>query len=333
MVKHYLVIAHRGPAQVHRLVRHLDDGSSQVWIHLDAKSSSAGWEWVAEHPAATLVTPRQACVWGAWSQVESILVTLRAALRSNRPGYVVLLSGQDYPVKSAAAIDTYLSRHSNAVHLEGGTLAEVWGERASWKTDSYCVPFSGDRGDLKLIPPLSSLTPRERVNWARLLVGREGLRAGLRLVADLTPPRRAVVANQRGGASWWGMPWTVATSVLEYLDAHPEFERYYRYTQCPDEIIFHTVIEQLRLAGQVGKVLPKLTHVVWPPDNTGSPKVFGMEDLAALLALPEHVLFARKLDLDHDAELFDALDKAIDGTLQARGHVMPSDEPKAGDAP
>lgn len=129
------------------------------------------------------------------------------------------------------------------------------------------------------------------------------------------------------------MPWTVATSVLGYLDAHPEYERYYRYTQCPDEIIFHTVIEQLRLAGQVGKVLPKLTHVVWPPDNTGSPKVLGMEDLAALLALPEHVLFARKLDLDHDAELFDALDKAIDGTLQARGHVMPSDEPKAGDAP
>ena len=318
MVKHYLVIAHRGPEQVHRLVTRLDDGSSHVWVHLDAATPLDGWEGLSAHPAATLVTPRLRCVWGAWSQVQSILVALRAALSSGRPGYVVLLSGQDYPVRSAAAIDAYLDAHRNAVHLEGGTLEQTWGERARWKTDYYCVPFSDRRGDLKLIPPLSSLPLRDRVNWTRLLVGHEGIGPGLRLVADLMPPRRPVVSVQFGGASWWGMPWDVAGAVVHFLDTHPEFERYFRYTQCPDEIIFHTVIDQLRSTGQVREILPKLTHVVWPPESNGSSKVLGMQDLPELLALPEHVLFARKLDLDQDRALFDALDQA-----SPRQHAAP----------
>ena len=54
MVKHYLVIAHRGPEQVHRLVTRLDDGSSHVWVHLDAATPLDGWEGLSAHPVARI---------------------------------------------------------------------------------------------------------------------------------------------------------------------------------------------------------------------------------------------------------------------------------------
>ena len=56
--------------------------------------------------------PRVACYWGGFSLLEATLVGIESILASgNPPDYAMLLSGQDYPLRSAGR-DRGLSRGS-----------------------------------------------------------------------------------------------------------------------------------------------------------------------------------------------------------------------------
>ena len=60
------------------------------------------------------------------------------------------------------------------------------------------------------------------------------------------------------------------------------------------------------------RVAPSLTFVDWTEGDWDLPRAFGVDDLPALLALPDHVLFARKFLDPAATEVLDALDDAAD---------------------
>ena len=309
MRKHYVVVAHTNPGQLLRLVGRLDDGESTVWLHLDAKVALADFDAVVSHPCVRLVEPRIDCVWGAFSQTQTTLSCLRHVLASGDPGYVILLSGQDYPLTSRAARDDYLSRHRDVVHLDLATIDRVWPNYRE-KLDYYCVPLSSRRGDLALLPPLLSMTPRGALGWARRLVAALGWGEALTVLRAAAHRRREpVVDPQYGGSSWWGMPWPVVAAIVAYVDAHPEFPAYYRYTQCSDEIFFHTAFVQVRHLVGDPEVRANLTYIDWNSPEPGSPKFLTRDDLPALAGQPAHRLFARKFDQARDHAVLDELDR------------------------
>ena len=39
MQKNYLILAHKNPQQLYRLIKALDDGKSQFFIHVDSKTA------------------------------------------------------------------------------------------------------------------------------------------------------------------------------------------------------------------------------------------------------------------------------------------------------
>lgn len=293
MHTHYLVMAHSAPSHLTRLVRRLSGPDATVWLHVDATSDLSAFAETLGLPGVRLVEPRVDVVWGTFSQVEATLSAMRRALADGRPGHLVLMSGVDFPIKSSDHIRAYLAAHRDTVHREGGPIKEVWPDFHQHKTDYYMVSFSGQRGDFTMVRPLSHMGLRERLGWTKRFVREFGLRRGLEVAARTQDERRSPIAVM-AGSNWWAMPTRVARVVLEWADSHPDYARYHEFTQCPDEIFFHSILAELQRAGVDFEVADQLCYIDWSYGDWERPKVLGESDLATLLDQPTGKLFARK---------------------------------------
>src|SRR3954470_15359747 len=94
----YLVLSYTQPELVRRLVARLRGGV--VAVHHDDRRCALGEVGALRLPAGPVE-------WGHGSQLAAILRSLRA-LREHEWDWVVLLSGQDYPVRPVAEIEASL---------------------------------------------------------------------------------------------------------------------------------------------------------------------------------------------------------------------------------
>jgi core-2/I-Branching enzyme len=104
----YVVISHRNPEQVVRLVRVLREGpSSRVLVRHDPRGERLEREQI-EAAGGEPLENRIKMKWGGWSQLELILACLREAAARHDPDWVLILSGQDYPLRPLADIEADL---------------------------------------------------------------------------------------------------------------------------------------------------------------------------------------------------------------------------------
>lgn len=309
MKKHYLVLVHTDPDLMGRIVDRLDDGESTFWIHLDAKADDADWQDLYRRPAVRTVEPRVSCLWGTWSLVQATLSTMHAALTSADPGYLVLFSGQTYPIRSRAEINDYLERHSGRIHMECLPLQELWPDNYRHRLDYFCVPLSSRPGDITLLRPRQKMSARELFGWTRRLVRTKGLASAVEILRTIGSPRPDVADRVVGGSQWWGMPWEVGQALLRHHAQCPEYAEFLRWAQYPDESFFQTLVatapDDLR-----SQLAPSLTHVDWTEGDWDLPRVLNASDAPALQGLPEHILFARKVSTASSGDLMDLLDHA-----------------------
>lgn len=308
MKKHYLVLVHDQPDHVLRLISRLDDGESTCWIHLDARVPESDWAEVAAHPSVRMVQPRVACVWGTWSLVEATLAALRACLSAGSEGYLVMLSGQSYPLRSTTEIDRYLAANADRIHLDLWPLEERWPDNYRDRLDYFCIPMSDTKGDLRLLRPRQQMNARELFGWTRRLVREVGVRRTAGVLRTIRSERPDVAARIEGGSQWWAMSWDVARDLLQFHDAHPEYADFMRWSQYPDESFFQTLLVNLDGALRQ-RVAPTLTYVDWTEGDWDLPRTFGADDVPDLLALPDHYLFARKFAGSRSADALDRLDE------------------------
>lgn len=311
MHKNYVVLAHTGPSQVMRLVRRLGDADSTVWLHLDAAVSIDAWGDVLAHPAVRLVEPRTTCVWGTWSIVAATLTALAQVVREGRPGHVVLLSGQCYPLRSNADIDRRFD-DSPKVHMEVDSLPSLWPDNYGHRLHYLNIPVSERPGDYLLVKPWRDMNPREAIGWGRRLVRELGWRRAV-TVSRLLARRRPDVADKvRGGSQWWAMPWDVVVALLDFEAAHPELQEFLRWAHAPDELFFQTVVSSMYGEALAGVLASSPTHVDWTPGDWDLPRVLVADDVPLLSALDDGILFARKFDGVRSAEALEMIDLQLD---------------------
>src|SRR4051812_13918668 len=91
-----------------RLFDQLSSGSPVV-AHLDAKTDNRDFQ----HPSVTFVAQRVAVHWAGWSMVEATLQLLQTAKTVIKPDdYVVLLSGDSFPLQATGSIASFFEAHS-----------------------------------------------------------------------------------------------------------------------------------------------------------------------------------------------------------------------------
>jgi len=332
----YLILAHHQPALLARLVDRLLAPEAHVFVHVDARADLAPFR---EHLAALrnpltrtnlhLATRRLKVGYMAFSTVEATLALMRQASAHGRFAYYTLLSGVDYPIKSSQEIARVLGESSEQL-IVYWRLADrpKWMHKIQYLYLTELIPVrSRHRPNLR--------DPRSLYRSFPYLYWRTFRRHQSRLPHRSFPFRDLV---PYGGSQWWSLTDEAARYVLRFSDERPEVSRFYRYTHCPDEMYFQTVLLNSPLAETAvnreryeawsaetppehkasgDHMLPEgtfnLRYIEWiePYSSAprGYPSVLDETDFDRLMA--SECLFARKFDEQRSAALLDRIDRAI----------------------
>lgn len=302
MQKNYLILAHKNPLQLSRMIERLDDGASKFFIHLDAKTPIEPFAACLEGGHIRFIEPRERCVWGDFSIVRATIHLMEAA--SKEQGVFILMSGQDYPIQSQGYINAFLESNKGFDFIEIEPLEEKWKPKmVKDKLEHYHILHSEERGHSNCYAPFAHCSVFQKLRTlTHLLKGRLS-RKNFRLLC-LLPKRVAPFERQYAGSQFWAFSERTFYTILNYIREHKAaLEEYYKYTSSPDEIYFHSVLMDLVAKDSSIKLKDPITYVNYFRKNN----VFVSEDFDKLTS-EKGKLFARKFDTDIDIEILNKLD-------------------------
>ncbi|KMM16316.1 beta-1,6-N-acetylglucosaminyltransferase [Synechococcus sp. GFB01] len=286
----FVVVTYKTPQQLLRLATRLNSlfGDPPIVFHhdfgkcdLDTSLFPGNVRFVAGHCDTG---------WATFGVVEGTIKALRMLYdNTGGPRWFTLLSGCDYPIKPAAVMLSDLEQGGFDAHIDLHRISES-AEPQSWQrmcADRY-LP-----GCLTL-PRLSRrgiVLSQRRINRNWLKRRQTPFHDGFECYA---------------GSQWFSARDHVARAILNFHESAPKLAGHYSRLLFSDESYFHTIVGNsgYRSSGNTWR------HVAWSGNKASHPLTLTIEDLPALAASPAH--FARKLSLDADPALYDALDALVD---------------------
>jgi hypothetical protein len=277
----FIITSYNKPHQLERLTGRLNVlfNHPPIVCHHNFDQCALDMERFAKN--VSFVRPHIQTGWGSFTVIEAVVRALEQMYAApENPDWFVILSGTDYPIKSAAQILHDLragdyDAHVRHVQIHADTLATDWQKRAFRR---YCsirfrAPFMKRAFSLR-IPLLTKLFLPFSKNFQCY-------------AGDYW-----VTANRR-----------VAQHLVKFHRSNPKVARHYSRVVIPEESYFLTILAN---APEF-----KLNNNSWRYTDwsrrSPHPKTLGLADLPKLLASPDH--FARKFDLDEDSAVLDQLDK------------------------
>jgi len=294
----YIVLAHKLPEQLIRLVRKLNTPGSVFFIHVDKKAHAEIYKRMTESLAScenVHFLERHAIYYGDYSHVRATLAGIRKLLVFQIPfDYVILITGQDYPIKSNEQIETCLRDSGQKSYMEYFSLPD--GD--NWKDDNggqdrinyWYLHWRG--WELPLMKRIQSWVSIPDRTWSFL--------------SKVLPLQRCLPGKFKGygGSAYWCLSRDCTEYVDEFTRRNRSFVKFFEHVGIPGEIFFQTILLNSPLRDRV--VNDNLRYIVW--SNSRHPATLGKPDFD--LFMDTHNLFARKFDITKDEKVLDMIDQA-----------------------
>lgn len=288
----YLILAHANPKLIERAIGRLSSDDCGFFVHIDRKSRMEEFSRI-QGGNIFFMEPRLPVFWGDFSQVEAILLLLRQGLQqAGSYDRFVLLSGSDYPLRSAQYINDFFEEHHRQEFISGVKVPN----EAAGKPLSRINKF--------VVSPRRPL----RRSVVRAL-GKLGLteRDYRKHLGNLEP---------YAGSEWWALTREASQYALQFVDRHPEVTDFFRNVCAADEAFFQTILANSEFHSRMRR---NLVYDDWSA-RASSPAMIG-EDHIGFFESHEKVelddvyghgeaLFARKF-CDGQIELAQKVDHMI----------------------
>ncbi len=298
----FLVLAHDNAEQLAMLLRWLDAAGASLFLHLDRRAGGLRQALAQQAlPAGLVVLPEadsERIAWGGYAMVQATLRLLRLALRQPATRHVCLLSGSHLPLQPPAAIAGFLGDGRQHIDLRFAALEAP--ERESLRRFWY-----------------QGLAGREQQRPLLRWLNQQSWRLGKRDLAQALHGMTPMVGSQ-----WWHMTAPCARHLLQFLDANPWYQGFFRRARIPDESFFQTLLGASPFAAMVGEA-PS-----WQSMQGFSPALMTEAELPAARASGRP--FGRKFDLQRTPELVQGLlaavtpEPPVSWTAAADMHSTPS---------
>lgn len=310
MQLNYIILAHDNPEQLARLVQRLSTEQVHFYIHIDLKSDIDAFKSIIqESRKITFIENRANCIWGDISMIHATLNCMDQIIADQRTGYVVLMSGQDYPLRSNEYIVRFFNENygTNFINIFSLPTANWKQERDGMnRIEHYKLNLSDQKFDIRIVPPIEDSRIFKQYAIARSERELAVLNANLEM---LMKPRIApdYIEKFYGGGQWWAFPIETIRFVLAFLDSHPDYLDFHNYTFVPDELFFHTIVGNN--PEFFTKTKSSITYVDWVSCGPFRPATFDTSYYEELITREE--LFARKFDTNIDSLILDMIDENI----------------------
>jgi len=321
MEKSYIILVHENPQQLLRLIKALDDNKSYFYIHVDKKVDIQDFKkFISDNKNVIFVANRYECIWGHISIVYATLSCMQEVVNDKRNGYCILISGQDYPIKSKELIDEYFNNGDDYEFIDIKPIKECWPDN-KWvqRFNYYSFHLSSKRQDSISIPYLFSSEAYNIKSWksiAAKIAKTKDIKLIFEIISNIIRKRKhPEYIIPYGGSQWWALTVPTIKEILDFVHDNASFASYHKHTLIPDEVFFHTIIMYLATKDKEIKIAGTLTYTNWERKNVPLPVTFSSDDVGELVNLPKDKLFARKFDINIDENILEKIDNKINLTF------------------
>lgn len=312
----YIILAHKNPQQIQRLIGRLDTLNCHFYIHidkgvpitpfLDALSDNANVFFIANQQ-------REYGTWGDIGIVKATIAILSQIVKDNRNGYCILMSGQDYPLKNNESINTYFETNYGENYISTFPLpfSSGWGTDGGLnRLNQYKINLTTKRFDFIQLPSVFERKFYKKSSIPKLLqlLKKKRFTALLKLFVKRKFPK---TMKPYGGEHWWAFPIETVKELLNFINSNPKYLKYHKNTLSPDEIFFHSVLMHLKEKKNALVIKPGITYVNWTRKNTTLPVIFKEEDIEELREASLNKLFARKFDIESNEKILDLIEQTL----------------------
>ncbi len=288
MEKAFIILAHKNPEQVARLISSLDDNQSTFFLHLDKSVKSAPFTNAVAGNNNVVIVKNEYTFWGSFGIVQATLNAMKSAMNYYKTfDFISLISGQHYPIKSNDYIHDFLSSSSYSIFMEYTPIPnhQRWQPRGGmYRIDKYFFGMKGhERFAAKAANFISSQTNVIKRNFPQTM-------------------------KPYGGSQWWTMNRYAVKYILDFVKKNEAYSKFHRFTFAPDELFFHNIIlnaNDERIQNSLTN--NNVTYMQWHDRSKGHPDVLKQSDIQNILS--SDALFARKFDMNEDSLVFDLLDE------------------------
>lgn len=255
-------------------------------MHIDKKTSDRVYRQAVDglrNLPNVYFLERHRCNWGDLGHVKATIKGIKALFANNvHFDYVILLTGQDYPIKPNEQIERFLQENEGKLFMEYFPLpCDHWQN----------LGISGGLDRIEY--------------WHFRLFNRH----------FSFPNKRGFPIKRKfpegfkpfGGSSYWCFPRDCIEFIQEFIKQNRSFVNFFKYVDVPDEIFFQTIILNSHFKESV--VNDDLRYIDWKDTNSGSPAILCKDDFEKIARSSK--LFARKFDITVDANVLDMIDQRI----------------------
>ncbi|MDZ8029917.1 beta-1,6-N-acetylglucosaminyltransferase [Nostoc sp. DedSLP04] len=290
----FILLTHTKPLQIYRLINKLNSMFNYPLIvcHHDFSKCDLSVDTLSKN--VLLVRPHLQTKWANFTLVEATIQALQLMYEvPNPPDWFVLLSGADYPIKTAK---------------------QILDELASSQYDAYIqyeqITYKTYKSDLK--PNMLWLknsyqrycTKSFSFHYSKTYLAHLNLEICFEhplLTKPFLPFSKQLACFS--GSQWFCANSKAAKYIIDFHSKKNALTLYYSKLKYTDESYFQTVLAN---ASHLKLQNDRRRYIDWS-DGGCHPKTLLMEDLPNLLASSAH--FARKFDIDIDSNILDELDK------------------------
>jgi Core-2/I-Branching enzyme len=273
----HLILAHKNPLQLERLLNALDHPCFTFYIHVDKKTDETSFRFLDKRKNVFFITKRASVYWAAYGTIQATLNGFEEIVQNNYD-YINVISAQDFPIKSAAAIYEYIRERKGKEFITCQSIEDEWKEAAPRVKNYHFINWQIP-GKFRLGKLLTKLLPERKFPLPYHIVGR---------------------------ANWFTLTNDSVNYILQFLNAHPEVIRYFKYCWGADEFIFATILYNSKYKPFIED---NLVYVDWTGQTKGHPRILESGDFQKLIT--SNKLFARKFDMALYPEIFDQLENFI----------------------
>lgn len=281
----YIILAHKNIPQLKWLLQALEDDRVNLYLHLDKGADKSLHEQARTELAGIrnlFFLKAHFTNWGSFGLVDATLEGMRQVKKHGGADYTILLSGQDYPIKSTSELISFLE------HAGGKSFIEYF---------KFPVPHWQDNGGFDRIQKWYLSLPIKYTAQNKLMRGRLN-----QMLNILFPNRRFPVGLiPYGGSQWWCLNRECIDHIIQFCKSHWSYVSFFKTIRVPDEIFFHTILLNSPLTTKLEN--RALTYVDWngPP----YPRILTETDVMKLTG--GDYFFARKFDLETNQGIFSTI--------------------------
>lgn len=275
-----IIMVHKNPSQLERLIGAMDHECFHFFIHVDKKIDIQPFLYLGKFKHVTFIANRKICRWGGYSFVKAIFASLAEVLDSAISfDFYNLMSAQDYPIKPIEKIANFYEQNIGKSFISfDPDEKKDWWAHAVVRYEQYHFTDFEFRGKYFLQKLFNTVLPKRKFPLPIKLYG-------------------------SSDSSWWTISNECAKYLLDFMSINKNLANFMEYTWTADEFLIASILMNSPHKDHV--INNNQRYITWVKSSP-NPLILTSTDLPEILNSDK--LFARKFDALTDEKILDELD-------------------------